>query len=142
MKIKYKLLNENAKCPVRAYDEAAAWDMFAASLTMVEEDGYAYLNYGTGLALEIPSGYVGKIFPRSSISKTGLILCNSVGIIDPDFRGEISFRFKWIRDFAYYSVGERIGQIRLEKTIPILWVATETLTETLRGEGGYGSTGK
>lgn len=143
MRVKYKLLNKNAKAPTQSYTEAAAWDLYASSVETVDYEGkYGYIAYGTGIAMEIPSGYVGKIFPRSSVSTTGLILANSVGIIDPDYRGEISFRFKWIPNTIKYAVGERIGQIRLEKTIPLTWVLSDTLSDTDRGDRGYGSSNK
>ena len=139
MKLKFKKLADNAKCPDRAYEDAAAWDMYASTMKVVDGGDHGYIEYGTGIAMEIPSGMVGKIFPRSSLSKTGMILANHVGIIDPDYRGEITFRFKWIPGTKQYAVGDKIGQFRLEKTIPITWVESDTLSETVRGEGGYGS---
>jgi dUTP pyrophosphatase len=139
MELKFKKLNSEAKCPEQAYDDAAAWDMFATSKKVVDTGDYGYIEYGTGLAMEIPTGYVGKIFPRSSLSKTGMILANHVGIIDPDYRGEITFRYKWVHGTKQYEVGDKIGQFRLEETIKIVWVESEDLSETTRGTGGYGS---
>ena len=140
--VNIKLLNDAAKMPERAYEDAAAWDLYATSRTIVENNDYGYIEYGTGIAVEIPSGYVGKIFPRSSISKTGLILANHVGLIDPDYRGEIIFRFKWVPGTAYYEVGDKIGQFRLEQTTPVFWVKVDELSETVRGDGAFGSSGK
>lgn len=142
MVVKLQRLNELANIPTKASEHAAAFDLFATSINIVNETGYGYIEYGTGWAMEIPVGYVGKLYPRSSISKTGLILANSVGIIDPDYRGEIMFRYKWIPNAHKYAVGDRIGQIRIEKTIPTTWELVETLSETLRGSGGFGSTDK
>ena len=140
--VKVKFLNELAKMPERAYDYAAAWDLYATSKKIVDNKDHGYVEYGTGLAIEIPIDYVGKIYARSSISKTGLILANHVGIIDPDYRGEIIFRFKWVPGTAMYEVGDKIGQFRLEKTNPIVWQKVDELSDTNRGEGAFGSSGK
>jgi len=140
--LKFKLLNENAKKPTNAYENAAAWDMYATGINIVENNDFGYIEYTTGIAVEIPKGYVGKIYPRSSVSNTGLLLSNSVGIIDSDYRGEIKFRFKYIKGSKKYNVDDRIGQFLIEKTIPIKWIESEELSETNRGSGGYGSSGK
>lgn len=139
MDIKFKRLSSDVKPPERAYDDAAAWDLYATAKTVVDNKDHGYVEYGTGLAIEIPTGYVGKIYPRSSVSKTGMILSNSVGIIDPDYRGEILFRYKWIAGTKAYEVGDKIGQFRLEKTIPITWIESTELSDTSRGTGAYGS---
>jgi len=140
--IKFKKLHPTAPEPTRAYDYAAAWDLTATSVSVIDVGTYGYIQYGTGLALEIPYGYVGLIYPRSSVSETGLILSNSVGVVDPDYRGEIIFRFKWIKDTKRYEVGDRIGQIRFEKIIPVRWELTDNLSESARNTGAFGSSGK
>lgn len=142
IKIKFKKLNDSAKIPTKGSDGAAAFDLYAISCNIVNESEYGYVEYGTGLTVEIPDGYVGKIYPRSSISKTGMILSNSVGIIDSDYRGEIRFRFKMIPGSAMYYVGDRIGQMLIEKVIPVEWIEVSELNESNRGTGGFGSTGK
>lgn len=139
--IKYVKLSSAAVEPSRAYEHDAAWDLTATRFSKVDEGDYGYLEYGTDIAVEIPPGYVGKIFPRSSISKTGLILSNSVGIVDPNYRGEIVFRFKWIKDTKRYEVGDRIGQIRIERTPSIKWELVTELSESERGNGAFGSSG-
>lgn len=143
MKIKVKKLVSHAIIPEYANPGDAGMDLYATDYGE-SEDGL-YLEYGTGLAFEIPKGYVGLIFPRSSISKTPLSLANSVGIIDSGYRGEISFRFKRIiedREHLEYQAGDRIGQLMV---IPIprleLEETTNDLSETVRGIGGYGSSG-
>lgn len=142
LEIRYIKLSNSAVTPTRASIYAAAWDITATSKTHIDEGDYGYIEYGTDLAIEIPYGYAGLLYPRSSVSNTGLFLANSVGIIDPDYRGEIKFRYKWIPNTRMYEVGERVGQIRIEKTIGIRWVLVDELTNTDRDTGGFGSTGK
>ena len=139
MDIKIKKLTSKAKLPEGAYEDSAAWDIVAVSKQVVDKGDFGYIEYGTGLAMEIPSGHVGKIYARSSISKTGMILANHVGIIDPDYRGEVTFRFKWIKGSKQYQIGDKIGQIRIEQTIPVTWVESDELSDTERGEGAFGS---
>ena len=107
-------------------------------------DDFDNVCYGTGLAIEIPEGHVGLLFPRSSISKTDLTLRNSVGIIDSGYRGEITFKFNNIlmSSCEPYNVKERIGQLIIMPYPIIEFEEVEELSTTERGEGGYGSTGK
>jgi dUTP pyrophosphatase len=94
------------------------------------------------LAFEIPEGYVGLVFPRSSICKQDLILSNCVGVIDSGYRGEVMLKFKTTENFArLYEVGDRIGQIIIMPYPQITLNEVEELSETERGNGGYGSTG-
>lgn len=140
MEIKIKKLTENAKIPAYAKQGDAAMDVYATSETIVDTPGYGYIEYGTGLAFEIPEGYYMDIRPRSSVSKTGLILSNSAGILDSGYRGELKLRFKWIPGTGKYNVGERIGQIMIKPYPVIEWVEVQELNNTERGEGGFGST--
>jgi dUTP pyrophosphatase len=107
-------------------------------------DDFDNVCYGTGLALEIPEGHVGLLFPRSSISKTDLTLRNSVGVIDSSYRGQIIFKFNNIlmSSCEPYNVKERIGQLIIMPYPTIEFEEVEELSTTERGEGGYGSTGK
>jgi dUTP pyrophosphatase len=141
--IKIKYCSPIASAPAAATEHAAAYDIVATSKhhCFDEQSGTSYIEYGTGLQFEIPIGYVGKLFPRSSISKTGLSLRNSVGIIDPDYRGEVTFRFSNTGG-NIYKIGDRIGQIRIEKDIEYRFIVVDELSETKRGKGGYGSTGQ
>ena len=91
MKVKIKKLCESAVIPTYAKLGDAGMDLVATSRIF---DKYGNVEYGTGLAMEIPEGYVGLIFPRSSISKQDLSLANAVGVIDSGYRGEIKFKFK------------------------------------------------
>jgi dUTP pyrophosphatase len=140
MEIKIKKLTENAKIPAYAKQGDAAMDVYATSETIVDTPGYGYIEYGIGLAFEIPEGYYMDIRPRSSVSNTGLILSNSAGILDSGYRGELKFRFKWVKESAKYNVGDRIGQIMIKPYPVIEWVEVQELNNTERGEGGFGST--
>lgn len=142
MKVRFKKLNENAVVPAYSKPGDAGLDLTATSKELTNNPQYGFLEYGTGLAVEIPEGHVGLIFPRSSISNTGLILSNSVGVIDSGYRGEIKFRFKHIPGTADYNVGDRVGQLII---LPYPSIETEEATElnsSERGEGGFGSSGK
>jgi len=82
MQIKIKKLNKEAVTPIKVHEHDACYDLTAINMATVKKEDYAYIEYGTGLAFEIPNGYCGLVFPRSSISKTGCFLANSVGVID------------------------------------------------------------
>ena len=142
MKVKFKKLNPNAIVPSYSKPGDAGLDLTATSKDYLNNTKYGFTEYGTGLAVEIPEGYVGLLFPRSSISNTGLILANSVGVIDSGYRGEIKFRFKYIPDTADYDIGDRIGQLIILPYPSIETEEVEELNSTERGEGGFGSSGK
>lgn len=138
MILKVKRLNKNSVLPSYAKKGDAGMDLTAVSLSKTIQ----YYEYGTGLAVEIPYGYVGLIFPRSSISKTDHFLRNSVGVIDSGYRGEVKLRMSLpALGQKQYKVGEKIGQLMV---IKLPWVdieEAEELSETDRGDGGFGSTG-
>lgn len=139
LKIKFKKMNPNAVMPRMGTNGAAGFDLTAVSLKTTETT----LKYDTGIAVEIPPGYVGLVFPRSSVCKTGLSLANGVGVIDSDFRGSISLVFyKGAELIEAYSYGDRIGQLLIVPIPEVEFVEAEELSETERGAGGYGSTGK
>lgn len=141
MKVKFKKLAEGARTPAYSLSGDAAMDLTAISREFDEK--YDVWNYGTGLAIEIPEGYVGLIFPRSSIYKKEQILSNSVGILDSGFRGEITFKFRDTKETNWiYEIGERIGQLLILPYPQIELEEVNELSESERGTGGYGSTGK
>lgn len=139
--VKFKKLHLDAIAPSRAHSTDAGFDMVATS---VEEDvAHNCVSYGTGIATEIPEGYVGLLFPRSSVYKQDLQLSNSVGIIDAGYRGEIMFKFRHTFPNNYkYKVGERIGQLIIIPIPETEFVEVEELSDSDRGTGGYGSSGK
>lgn len=143
MKVKIKKLHENAVIPKYAKAGDAGLDLTATSKTW-NPDAKAYV-YGTGLAVEIPEGYVGLIFPRSSNYKKDVFMTNSVGVIDSGFRGEILVCFK-DRDEGKkhypYEVGDRIAQLIILPYPTVEFEEADELSETERGAGGHGSTGK
>lgn len=143
MKVRFKKLVPEAVAPYQATDGSAGWDLTA---TTKELDQGKKAIYGTGLSVEIPKGYVGLLFPRSSIHKKGLRLSNSVGVIDSDYRGEIKAVFDrlsiWPYEWELYQIGDRICQLIILPVPTIEWEESEELTNTTRGEGGYGSTGR
>jgi len=143
MKVRIKKLSPEAVIPTYAKDGDAGIDLVATSMKL---DG-TQITYGTGLAMEIPEGFVGLVFPRSSIRKTDLSLSNSVGVIDSGYRGEIqaTFNQKSLSSKSgsfLYGVGDRIIQIMIIPYPPIEFEEVTELNNTERGEGGFGSTGK
>ena len=140
MQVRIKKLNENAVIPTYAKVGDAGMDLIATSII---GDGQFQITYGTGLAMEIPYGFVGLVFPRSSIRKTGLELSNSVGVIDSGYRGELQATFnKNEGPIEKYQIGDRIAQIMIIPHPDIQFEETDELSNTERGEGGFGSTGK
>lgn len=140
--IKVKKLHSDAIIPQYAKEGDAAMDLTAVSR---KTDSYGNIEYGTGLAMEIPVGFCGLLFPRSSVSKQDLVLANCVGVIDSGYRGEVILKFKTTsvdRPERSYEVGERVGQIMLIPVWQISFTEVDTLSDSERGEGGFGSTGK
>jgi dUTP pyrophosphatase len=143
MVVKIKKLVENAVIPAYSKKGDAGLDLTAVSVSFEKN----YVSYKTGLAVEIPEGFVGLLFPRSSNSKMDLILTNSVGVIDSGYRGEIELRYKLVGNgvtpsiVGIYDIGDRVGQLVI---IPYPSIEFEEVTElstTERNTGGYGSTG-
>ena len=144
MKVKIKKLHPNAVKPKYAKESDAGMDLVA---TNIISETPSQITYGTGLAIEIPDGMVGLIFPRSSIRNTGLTLSNSVGVIDAGYRGELQATFNKTRTTIEnqkndYKVGDRIVQIIIVPHPIIQIVEVDELSESSRGIGGFGSTGK
>lgn len=140
MQIRFKKLNPKASPPYRASKEAAGYDLVAISKTWDQERNCWI--FGTGLSLEIPVGYVGLLFPRSSVFKTCHLLANCVGVIDADYRGEVKIFFRKINTTnPEYEVGERIAQLIILPLPLVEYQEVESISTTDRGEGGYGSTG-
>ena len=141
MKVKIKKIHKDAIIPKYAKQGDAALDLIAVTKEIIDKGDFGFIHYGIGLAFEIPEGYVGLIFPRSSISNTGAILSNSVGVIDSGYRGEISARFKQISGTIEYNIGDKIAQIIIIPYPSIELEEVEELSSSERGNGSYGSTG-
>lgn len=140
MIVKVKKLSEQAVVPQYAKPGDAGLDLVATTKEYDAEKDLVV--FGTGLAIEIPEGHVGLIFPRSSICKTPLTLSNSVGVIDSGYRGEIKFMFRpGERPRKNYEVGDRVGQMIIVPYPQITLVEAEELSGTERGTGGFGSSG-
>ena len=139
--MKVKLVNKYAQLPTRGSKDAAGLDLYCPFHIKVPADSQKKIPLG--ILVEIPQGYMGLLVPRSSMSKTPLRCANSVGIIDADYRGELSIAYENIScsDYTIFR-GDRIAQLII---VPIAIVDVEeaqTLSETERGDGGYGSTNK
>lgn len=139
MKVKIKKLVENAVIPSYSKPGDAGMDL---TITSIEHIDTEHIKYGFGLAFEIPPGYVGKIYPRSSCYKQRQILSNCVGILDSGYRGEVGAIFIGTNFDYRYKIGERCAQIIIEPIPTIEFEVVDELSKTDRGSGGYGSTGK
>lgn len=142
MIVKFKKLSEDAVIPSYAHNTDAGMDMTAISKKW--DDNLKCWIYGTGIALEVPEGHVGLIYPRSSVRKYNLMLCNHVGVVDSGYRGEVVFSFKPIDD-SYdlsYNVGDKVGQLIIMPYPKVEAVEVDELDDSDRGTGGHGSTGR
>lgn len=147
MKIKFKKMHPLASVPKKAHTTDAGFDLYCTGTAI--DWAKQELVCQTGLAVEIPEGYAGFIFPRSSVSNKPLIMHNSVGVVDAHYRGEVTVKF-YITDMRAYLMtdenryyeGDRIAQMIILPYPEIEFEEAETLSQTDRGTGGYGSTGK
>ena len=137
VQIKIKKLNPEAVIPKYAHSGDAGMDVYAVTKKETEK----FIEYSTGLAFEIPEQYVMLIFPRSSITNKDLMLKNSVGVLDSTYRGELILRFNKFGN-ENYEIKEKIGQIIIIPYPNIEFEEVNELSETARGDGGFGSTGK
>ena len=142
MELKFKKLHEKAVLPSRSHSTDAGLDLTTYGFTQeVDASGKLILVYHTGLAVEIPEGYMGLLFMRSSVANKSLALSNAVGILDSGYRGEIMGKFKITTDAipTVYQEGERVMQLIVMPYPQVEPVFVDELSETDRGEKGYGS---
>lgn len=157
--VKVKRLTLEAKLPEKKTAGAAGFDIYATEVDFSRLNTFQIL-YRTGLAFEIPEGHVGLIYPRSSIRDTPLSLSNGVGVIDSDYRGEITFTFNYAgsldsrggyaKKFSIpksmkekiYKPGDRIGQLVVMPVPLVYYEEVDALSTTDRNLGGHGSTGR
>ena len=146
MRIQLQKLRESARLPHRGSDFAAGYDLYAApeSGKSVAIAPHTTALIGTGLAAAIPAGYFGGIFARSGLAlKQGLRPANCVGVVDADYRGEVCVALHNDTDEpCLVRPGDRIAQLVILPFLAAEFEESETLPETDRGAGGFGSTGK
>lgn len=144
IKVKIKKLSETAHLPTYGSDGAAGADLYALTDNDVTIDPGQTIMIHTGVALEIPVGYVGLVFARSGLaSKRGLAPANKVGVIDSDYRGEIMVALHNHSDMPQtLTSGERVVQIAVMPCCQAIFEIVDSLDDTDRGEGGFGSTGR
>jgi len=141
MIIRYKKLHEDAIEPTRGSEWAAGYDLYAAEDKYIDKN--QTVKVGTGIAVEIPHGYFGGIYARSGLAtKEGIRPANCVGIVDADYRGEIivALHNEGVLLKEIHK-GDRIAQLVIQPCISPVFKEVDDLTDTNRGEGGFGSTG-
>ena len=142
--VKFRKLVPEAVTPEYAQNGDAGMDLTATSFRVTD----TFMEFGTGIAVQIPENHVGLLFPRSSITKSapGVSLKNSVGVIDSNYRGEILVRFELPYPATVYRtipvVGDRVAQLVIIPYPRVKFVEVEKLSDTNRGQGGFGSTDK
>ena len=138
MKVKIKRLHEKSIIPKYAHDGDAGLDLTVTTMEQIDRE---HIKYGFGLAFEIPKGYVGLLFPRSSCYKQRQLMSNSVGVLDSSYRGEVSAVMIGTSNTSY-KVGDRAVQLIVMPYPQIDLIEVNELEKTERGQGGFGSTGK
>lgn len=141
LKVKFKKLYADTKLPIKGSDGAACYDVYANN---VESEYGGVVTYGLGFATEIPKGWKAIIVPRSNLTKKKWVMLNSPAQIDCDYRGEWMVKMNCIAGSFQplpYIQGDRIAQIYFERVNDVEFEEVDNLSDTERGEGGFGSTG-
>lgn len=140
--IKIKKLNDLAKLPTRGSEYAAGYDLYAATADNVVIPPHSTVKIDTGIAIELNEFTFGAIYPRSGLATKGLRLANCTGVVDADYRGPIIVAMhNDTNNEMTIEKGDRIAQLVVQEYIPIEFIETKELSETVRGDGGFGSTG-
>lgn len=136
-----QLLKENAKLPTRGSDEAAGLDLYSTESYAIKPGEVAKVS--TGIAIELPINTFGGIYPRSGLAtKRGLRLCNCVGVVDSDYRGEVIVPiYNDSNCTQMIEAGERVAQLIVQPYMTVDIVESHELSDTKRGAGGFGSSG-
>lgn len=144
MKVRIKKLTDRAIIPTYGSTGSAGGDLYSAEEKDVLVEPSQTVLIGTGLAVEIPDGYVGLVYARSGLAtKSGLAPANKVGVIDSDYRGEVKVALhNHSTETRVVAKGERIAQMVIAPYLKVEYEEVEDLSDTARGEGGFGSTGK
>lgn len=138
--LKVKKIHPDAQLPRAAYPGDAGLDLVA--LTRHVNESASVITFGTGIALEIPRGYVGLLFPRSSAANYGTIQANCVGVIDSGYRGEIIIKHQVISGRPQPEIGDKIAQLIVMPYPEVDVQIVHDLEETVRGSGAFGSSGR
>jgi dUTP pyrophosphatase len=142
LRISFQRLSGAASAPQRAHDHDAGWDLRAAEAAVIEPGERA--SVGTGIAVEIPEGHAGLVLPRSGLAmRHGIALVNAPGLIDAGYRGEVRvLLLNTDRERAFeIATGDRIAQIVVVEVPVVEFAESEVLSESVRGAGGFGSSG-
>ncbi len=144
MKVRIKKLNERAVIPTYGSAGSAGGDLYSAEENDINVAPGQTVFIGTGLAVEIPEGLVGLVYARSGLAcKKGLAPANKVGVIDSDYRGEIKVAlYNHGKEAQTVAKGERIAQLVIAPFVFAEYEEADDLSDTARGEGGFGSTGR
>lgn len=144
MKIKIKKLNDKAVIPTRGSEQAAGYDLYAATENIIQIAPHSTVMVSTGISIEIPEGYFGGIFARSGLAaKKGLRPANCIGVCDSDYRGEYIVALHNDTDeLMEIQPHERIAQLIVLPYLAVEFEKVDELSDTQRGSGGFGSTGK
>ena len=143
MRVRIKKIDDRAIIPTYGTEYSAGADLYALLDSSVEIAPHETTFIHTGISVEIPEGYCGLIFARSGLaSKRGLAPANKVGVIDADYRGEVMVALHNHSDkIATVDLGERIAQLAIVPFLKAEFEESDDLSDTIRGEGGFGSTG-
>lgn len=141
--MKVKLLNDFAQVPTRGSEEAAGWDLYAAIENPIEINPHETKKIDTGIAIELPRGTFGAIYARSGLAtKQGLRPANCVGVVDSDYRGPVIVALhNDSNELRVVNPGDRIAQLVVTLYVGGDMTVVESLSDTHRGESGFGSTG-
>ena len=144
MQAKIKLLYEDSKMPTKANPADIGWDVYIHSIIYDEEKLYHRLKFG--IAITPPDGYFFELIPRSSFSNSGFVMANKLGVIDPQYTGELEMRVRKINQVPGFDFQEeeRVAQLVLRKIEDknLQWNIVDDLDITNRNKGGFGSSGK
>lgn len=144
LNIEFAKLDPDAIIPTKGSPQAAGWDLYALEEITVRRNVSSMIK--TGLAIAIPNGWEGQIRCRSSLGKKGMIMPNGIGTIDSDYRGELMVLATWIGEGDEFIIdkGERVAQLLFSRVPKVNFVERkfEELGNTVRGEGGFGSSGR
>lgn len=146
LELKFIRLNKDVPEIIRATEHSAGFDICAYHENICDSKtvfkGGAPAMIGTGIKVEIPTGYFGMLALRSSLGKRGVVIPNGVGVIDSDYRGEVKFILSSVDSNVEIAHKERIGQLIILPLPEVECIEVSEITETKRGAGGFGSTGK